>query len=116
MSRSEYLDGLRLFLRTLPAILDHLTDIPVLLMLWSRGYFKLFWLGLLIDLLPGPLAVYQFYLLGHRKGCLALILHPLNVFLFTTLSLLKIKTDFSRKVVAFSHEAQALLESPMQVI
>ena len=61
--RSSYIDSFRLFMRILPAILDHLSDIPVLLTLWHRGYYELFWVGVAIDLLPGPVAVYQFYIL-----------------------------------------------------
>ncbi len=53
VDRTIYVDSLKLFLRTLPALLDHLSDIPILLLLWSLGYRKLFWVGLAIDLLPG---------------------------------------------------------------
>lgn len=117
--RSTYVAGFVLFLRILPAIIDHLSDIPILITLWNTGYRKLFWLGLAIDLLPGPVTAYQFFLLGFKSQCALLLIHPINVFVYTFLALCDVSpkvTCFSRRVVAYCHECQALLESPMQII
>ena len=117
--RSTYLDSFKLFVRILPAILDHLSDLPVLATLYAEGYTRLFWVGVAIDLLPGPVTAYQFFLLGFRREWIFLLLHPLNVFVYTFLALCKLSdrvTNFSRRVVAYCHESQALLESPMQIV
>ncbi len=64
------------------------------------------------------MAAYQFFLLGHRRSAFLLLCHPLNVFLWTILAVCKVNaklTNFARTVVAYCHESQALLESPLQV-
>ncbi len=70
VDRGSYVDSLRLVLRTLPAAVDHLSDIPVLAFLWATGYTRLFWIGLAIDLLPG---MYQSIF---RKICLKHLFAP----------------------------------------
>ena len=51
---SSYILNLRLLLRLLPTFLDHASDVPVLLALWAGQHRQLFWVGLAIDLMPGP--------------------------------------------------------------
>lgn len=123
ISRSEYVANFKLLLRLLPAALDHASDIPVLITLWKRNHRSLFFVGLGIDLLPGPIAVYQFLELGFgwRKS-LALILHPINAFVHTVRLILsgngngnEEEKNFSCAVVTYAHDCQGLLESPLQV-
>ena len=117
--QSVYISNLVLLIKIIPVIADQASDISVLAALYTTGYIKLFYLGLAIDLLPGPVTALQFFLLGFRKACLLLLFHPANIFIHTFSVLLGNSPDvvkFSNQVIEYSRESQSLLESPLQVI
>jgi hypothetical protein len=77
-----------------------LPTLAVLYQLFKLELLHFFWIGLFIDLLPGPIAVYQFFRLGFGWKSLLLVFHPVNAYVHTVLVVSGFKKggEFSRKV------------------
>ena len=116
--RGRYASALILLARVLLSILDHLTDLLVLLDLWRRDRAALAAVGAALDLLPGPVTAAQFLRLGHPWWkCGLLLFHPANFYVHSAISrCCPDASSFSRQVAQYARECQGLLESPMQLI
>lgn len=86
MSSSTYFQKLFLLLKVFMVSMDHVTDVLVLWQLFDQGYHKLTLLGIIIDLVQGPVTVLTFYHTFNYswKRSLTLILAPLNIYIHTS--------------------------------
>ena len=95
-----------LVLKLLPISFDHISDIFVLVKLLQGNYIALFFIGIFIDLLPGPVTAVQFHLIGYQKPqCFSLLFHPINAHLHTFIVICGNKKwrSFSLKVSEYSN-------------
>ena len=95
---------------------DYASDMSILFTLLQKGHHNLFIIGLIIDLLPGPITAFQMYLNGYGWKSLTLIIHPINIIMQSLLTFCSSNSDFHRQILLFCKEIQGLLESPMQII
>ena len=76
---STYLQRLVFLSRLIPSFSDHVTDVLLLSRLLAEGWTGLFSLGLVIDLILGPITVLQARIRGYSlRKSLSLVFHPVN--------------------------------------
>ena len=99
-------------------LLDHASDLAVIVDLHGTGRPRLALLGLGLDLLPGLFTFAQFLRLGHEWWrCALLLFHPVNFYLHSALAGgCQETSSFSARVALYSKEVQSQLEAPMQLI
>ena len=109
---------LKMSLKLIPTTLDIISGIVVLTELLKQNRISLFFIGLLIDLLPGPVAAIQFRMLGYSGWrCLSLLFHPFNIYFYSFSVICRSKCpDFSVRIADFAKEVQGILESPLQLV
>ena len=118
--KSSYLENVRFCGGVLFMSADFVSDMVVLYKLLKGDHWELFLVGLLFDLLPGPITALQMYLHGYglRKS-LALLVHPLNILMQSFLVFHECSTEkaeLHKKIFTIAKECQGLLEAPLQII
>ena len=114
-----YFGKVRLFFGVIVMLFDNISDLSILFALYHRGYKALLGIGILIDLLPGPITACHMVSRGHGIKSLALLFHPLNIIIQSILTFChksEAKSNAHYQILLFVKKVQGLLEAPMQII
>ena len=115
---SDFKENMKVCFGVVLMCIDYISDVSILIKLLLNGHWKLFLIGLVIDLIIGPITALQMYSKGYGlKKSLTLIIHPVNIIRQSFLTLKSSENSESHKqIFLIGKELQGLLEAPLQII
>lgn len=115
----SYFDKLKLGFGVILMLFDNASDVSILAALYARGLVSLCIVGVVIDLIPGPVAAFYMAWKGYGLKSLTLMFHPINgatQFILAFCRSTEEKCKGHRQILLLCKELQGLLESPLQVV